>query len=834
MALLQQTKLTRNEWNSIEKPIHNKRERDILDIINLGYMNPDIQMKNIKCMRTYMKLDTKYDKMIYDILLKDKLKDLDKNDILGISKYCKKVIEKHTVKKLKLTKSDMIRFDNSVSKFELDNLTILEYECLKIMKQIYKIKKKDNKKYQNHKKFGVCVFNLNTIICNARSEMNIFLFEIIRDWNENNIEKLNYDSILENISFFLRNNNNKELSESISLYPHQKKIYEIFKNNLGVPKFIWYCAPTSSGKTLTPLGLTNQYKVIFMCASKHIGINLAKSAYQLGKKIGFAFGCDDVSDIRLNYNAISKYEIMKNGKKKPDHTDGTNVELIVCDLKSYEIAMLYMKAFHRLQDIILFWDEPTIGLDVESHYLHSIIETNWKTNVIPNVIFSCATLPKIDEIQNVIHSFKNKHSNCVFDYVTAHDITNNVILFDINYDIIMPHNQFPQYDNLIAFIDYQGKKYYKFYDFEECCKFIWWIKNNKKYSSYYTSTQQICKIEHIDNLYLKDIYINVLKNIKSQNTWTNIYNEYNSYSKNEDPINKTKKRIGIDITTSDAHNLTHGPTLFLSNNISKLSDFFVLKSGIDISIINSIIKNINENNELQEVICKKERDYNDKIEKFKDNENVMMNMRFPKDVLDLHNEIENLRSKIKLLSLSPEFIPNTRDHYNKWCTASGVTYEESNAFSGHVSDDFISKIVSLTLIHPYYKILLMMGIGIFTHSEFMRQSEYEKEVSPQEFENEIGAYVEIIKELAENKELYLIVADSDYIYGTNYQFSHSYLGKDLNDITQEKIIQCIGRVGRQDKTNNYTFRFRSQEHIKKLYEIPIKSIETINMNKLFT
>ena len=42
-----------------------------------------------------------------------------------------------------------------------------------------------------------------------------------------------------------------------------------------------------------------------------------------------------MEDIRLNFNAINKFTIMKNGYKKPDHSDGTKVEMMICDLMSF-------------------------------------------------------------------------------------------------------------------------------------------------------------------------------------------------------------------------------------------------------------------------------------------------------------------------------------------------------------------------------------------------------------------------------------------------------------------------------------------------------------------
>ena len=89
-----------------------------------------------------------------------------------------------------------------------------------------------------------------------------------------------------------------------------------------------------------------------------------------------------------------------------------------------------------------------------------------------------------------------------------------------------------------------------------------------------------------------------------------------------------------------------------------------------------------------------------------------------------------------------------------------------------------------------------------------------------------------MKELADNKQLMLIISNSDYIYGTNYQFSHGYLSSDIENITKEKLIQSIGRVGRKEKNKLFTFRFRNNDHIKMLFEHNV-SKEGIKMNSLF-
>ena len=117
-------------------------------------------------------------------------------------------------------------------------------------------------------------------------------------------------------------------------------------------------------------------------------------------------------------------------------------------------------------------------------------------------------------------------------------------------------------------------------------------------------------------------------------------------------------------------------------------------------------------------------------------------------------------------------------------------------------------------VNREWKILLLMGIGVFVQHQ-------NKE------------YMDIMKELAEQQKLYLIIASSDYIYGTNYQFCHGYLSKDLQNMTQEKMIQAFGRVGRSSSQNNYTLRVRDDDLILKLYTKDENKPEVRNMNRLF-
>ena len=169
-----------------------------------------------------------------------------------------------------------------------------------------------------------------------------------------------------------------------------------------------------------------------------------------------------------------------------------------------------------------------------------------------------------------------------------------------------------------------------------------------------------------------------------------------------------------------------------------------------------------------------------------------------------------LKAKIQTIELSSKYIPNSESHIREWSKQK----DTNKSFTSEIDDEIVEKIMYLT-IDKEWKILLLMGIGVFV-------------------KHENKDYMDIMKKLAEEQKLYLIIASSDYIYGTNYQFCHGYLSKDLKNMTQEKMIQAFGRVGRRGAQSDYTLRIRDDELIKKLYTKEENKPEVRNMNRLFT
>jgi hypothetical protein len=769
-----QSKLTKNEWISIEKPVDMK-EKNVLDMIVKGYSNPEYKMHLHHVISDVVKLEhPEKDYYIYVHILKEPVDKL-------IKMFKLSPIETSIPKK-KLNGADTIRIQ-SYRKKQLENI---ENMMLIMIEKFFE-------KKREYYFFNICTLYKKYTI---NKYLAIWIDAFILKYNDS----MNIVTFLENTGKYIENNSIFDY-KPLELYEHQKQIYKAVKDPS--PKLIFYRAPTSSGKTLTPLGLCEEHKVIFICASRHIGINLAKSAVNVGRKVGFAFGCSTTEDVRLHYFSVKTF-ISERGRKRPDHSDGANLELLICDIQSYEIAMLYMLSFFEKSKIILFWDEPTISMNYDEHPLHENILNIWKFNQIEHIILSSATLPNEEDLGQMISKFKTKHDGSVH-YIQTQDENTNITLVDPDGTIIMPHDIFhADYEGFQMFTSKHSYTHSKYLSIAECSEFILYVYRNV----FKSDINNDLTIQKVTNNTIRDLYYKVCQKIKKSD-WEFIISTYKCYRR------FNRFNLGDEITTKYSHTLTYGPTIYLCENLDKWINYFVENSGIHQSVFKELEKNIEFNNDVIEKVLKKKKMVEDRTMKDEQNDNKMKDQRFDPVTKQLIEEIEGLERSFKDIQLNPLYIPNTRPHYDKWANTK-VKYENSNVFTGEVDESFVRKIMNLS-INTNYKILLLMGIGVFNASES---------------ELKLDDYNDIMKELADQKKLVFMIAGSEYINGTNFQFDHGYLADDIININQETIIQAIGRVGRKEKNKAFTFRFRDPSVIKSLF-VKENNKESMNLNKLF-
>jgi hypothetical protein len=720
MDVTTQTKLTRDEWNSIELPVQTE-ELSILHFIQQGFHDPMRKENAMKSMYTYLKLDPNP----------------------GLDLYlCEKfMIPMKTKTVIPLKKADQIRIQ-SVKQIPD---TVYEKVLLSLC---------DRKEY----------FHLEWMIQLNVNKPNPYVMEYVKGM----ISAHPYVPKWTDAVSLLERNPYTSYKDR-ELYVHQKELFTVAKNE--GPKLILYVAPTGTGKTMSPVGLSEKYHIIFVCAAKHVSMALAKMCLSLQKKVAFALGCSSEEDIKLHYSAAVDY--IKNRKTggiaKVDNTNGIKVEIMISDIQSYLYAMNYMLRFQPKEKLLLYWDEPTIAMDVEEHVLHPIIQQMWKENVIPNVVLSSATLPSLDYsllTNSTIYSIHNGESNKTIQLINSSN------------QIILPHHV--SYENLPFMVEHL-KRHTHLLKYVDLGSVITFLMNKKVATVSFTISD------------IKKYYLSFLENMTKEEWQT-------------EQLNRIQVPSTIRMCSEDAWTCSYGPSIYIAEDVQKIATYCLKTAAIPPSLLEELTTHLSYNKSISEKMKYLENDLEDK-NKDSEKEKKMSDNRLSPEVKKIQEELKVLQASIRTITLPNVYIPNKYEHLSRY----GKVDKLSSAFTSDIDLEIIEKVLS-TDIDASWKILLMMGIGVFSASAPPR-------------------YMELVKEQVMKQKVYLILATSDYIYGTNYQFANLYLGKDMN-VTQEKLIQTLGRVGR-GKQVPYTIRFRDDKFANILFT-PQDSPESNIMKRLFS
>ena len=870
---LSQTKLTKAEWQSIEVPVA-ESESAILSLIMAGYDNPAICVNTTTSLLSYMKIDAnrELEFYLYKEYFAKPIQDISVSSTL-LTAWVNAV---RVLKTKQPNKADMIRITNvrnsATSPEHRKNIfefVLIDF-CAGVMglqtqrsREFYlyslvQFRKSSIQRINPHvAEFVDCVVSTANI---ESPEMIRKVFAHSADVIEKNPYLIQY--------------------EDRRLYSHQERLFTIFHGEKRVPKLVLYMAPTGTGKTMSPLGLSQKYRIIFVCVARHVGVALARSAISMGKKVAFAFGCSTASDIRLHYFAAKDYKINKRsgGIGKVDNSVGDKVEIMICDVASYLTAMYYMLAFNDESDLITYWDEPTITMDQESNPLHETIHKNWCDNTISKMVLSCATLPSQSEIQATLMDFQLRFTRYDEDLerevepeihsINSYDCKKTITLLNKEGRCVLPHLMFPQYRHIVRSVEHceQNKTLMRYFNMEEVVRFILYAESRGCLAT--LPEAQFKSISDINMNTLKLYYLSVLKSLPADR-WPEIYSgltstlapyfhtpsvkkiqsvdsarRFGSSSTHSlaatgagagaAPLSRTMSMSsppstsapitsssdGILLTTRDAHTLTDGPTIFIAEDVDKIGKFYIQQSKIPENVYASIMEKIEKNNQIQRQVDILEKELADKMgekgqtaDKMGEKDRSKKADREPmdKETQRLLERIAGVREQIQMVAMNSLYIPNTKQHQDAWLPA-GQPHKR-NAFVPNLDEEDVREIMGLD-VDTQKKLMLIMGIGVFSRDTNQQ-------------------YAETMKRLAYEQRLFLIIASSDYIYGTNYQFCHGFVGKDLVNMTQQKTIQAIGRIGRNNIQQEYTVRFRDDAILEQLFRPVEVNLEAVVMSRLF-
>jgi len=246
--------------------------------------------------------------------------------------------------------------------------------------------------------------------------------------------------------------------------------------------------------------------------------------------------------------------------------------------------------------------------------------------------------------------------------------------------------------------------------------------------------------------------------IHSDITFTSLNTSINPDSQLPGVTQQSLGNCAIYVTTKDAYTLTDGPTIFLANDVEKIGKFCIQQSNIPTLVMEEIMKKIEFNNSLNERIDELERELEYLTEKGNSTTSLMnkdghklkkenRESSFEKiggeggrggegnKLAQLKDQIVSLKNMIRSVSLNDTFVPNTIYHLKKWAEEMNA----KNAFTSRIEEETVNEIMLLHGIEDSWKVLLMMGIGVFT-KELDRKEEKKKE-----------RYTEIMKRLISPK-----------------------------------------------------------------------------------
>jgi hypothetical protein len=799
----EQSKLTRREWEGLEVPLP-PAEVAVLKMITSGWHDTTVCTNPRNSLLTVTKLGSlaaPHDFIFTRFLLENVYELKSKYEFIRIPEQFKENTKNTNKSSKKQNKKNEAAKLSSADSIRLANI---DYESLKKNTQIWEyailsyIRKLCESLSGAKRERVVAYYTLSRALEAVVENTNPYIVELARGVLKYCAECISLDAMVEHIESASELNPELQTFANRVLYKHQKDLVDALK--IQGPKLILYQAPTGTGKTLSPLAVGEGYKTIFVCASKHVGMQLARACISIQKRIAVAFGCQDPGDIRLHYYAVSECIRKKRsgGIGKVDHSQGQKADIIISDATSYLSAMRYMLSWNDKDKMLVYWDEPTIAMDKASDPLHDIVRRSWSENVIPNIVLSSATLPPASDLPSFIEKtqakFHIRTENIV--NISNYECARTVPIVAKSGYVAMPHTTAKTKEELARMVEQCQTRSTLLRHIDLGCAARFVLQGIKQKGAN-PITDYFTTIDEVSPELVKRAYLNMVYELCSLPiTLDDIAS-----------LSKENKRYsgGVDIATRDAVTITHGPALYLATDTEKVAKYIIKNANPSSAIIDTLQERVFSNSAVIQQIQQLEKDLDDRRGKHEDN---VDDEKESAHAGAITSKLEKMRARLSDLKLPDVEVPNTDSHQRRF-----HDQVSADAFTGKVPPHHLMEVLQLDVAN-WKKMLLMMGIGVFGE--------------------ECVPYKELMSRMASERELFCVIAGTDYVYGTNYQFCHGYIGKDLKDIPIEKMYQALGRVGRGRQAGQYSWRLRDDALARKIFLPDDKLSEARRMDRLMS
>ena len=794
-------KLNANKWSLIEKPLtESERKRNNI-ILNLGEVSTTSKLGEINFSSLvtigeyyYLKIRTQLTDCIKlpPIIEKQKKQAKTSKKIQMILDNCKESVEKK-FDKLKVAIKD--HPENKIYSDLMLNCTYIEFRIILLMKIIesatsqYKEiqekeeillgskkiinilknilkKQKESDDYQYfHKLCSVenyeiklceqLIIDLDFKITNLSNYCGIKLYDIA-----NRRPKLIYDTVYD------------ETIPDIKLKPYDSQIElaTCVKDNISNGFMIFYKTLPGLGKTSMILSIctfikksNHKLKVIFCCSDilESVRVQVLRTMYNFNIRFGIA----NASNSKDEYKITNSWNCQEDSDR----------ELIVADYKSTYLMLKEREKEQKLEsensklvkksDYIVFFDEPTVLTDktentVTLEYLSRIFYYTPK-----HLILSSATLPLLNELNNITEHYKNKNPDGLIKEIISNKTLIGCVIKDYKSNIIVPHtycNNPLELKELILKIR-MFPLLGKFYTLP-------FLMNLNEFCKEYNIHINLDDIESFDQESILENIILLLERICNFDNPDDFekFKKINIIDIREDVFDNSKLDDKYNIVVHDKIITSHAYKYIGSCLIATNDPFNYVKNNLFPIVEKLKIKlNIKSIHKEYENYLKEKKKYKDEID------NIYSKFTSQDKIDDQLNKLKEPKFNFnKSLEINTEEHLKTFSKYVKTYDSSMLkTYinQEDIDVTGYAIDDNL-------------KFLLYMGIGIYT-----------KDIDVD--------YSTKVLEMLNDGQLAFIIADETFCYGANYPLLNVIITDEIgDDHSINTILQLIGRTSRIGKS----------------------------------
>ena len=261
-------------------------------------------------------------------------------------------------------------------------------------------------------------------------------------------------------------------------------------------------------------------------------------------------------------------------------------------------------------------------------------------------------------------------------------------------------------------------------------------------------------------------------------------------------------------TQKDARVFEAGPCLYMTSNTAVVCRYCLESACIPPQMLSSLRANLAHNQKILAEVAVKTKLMEDKNKADEKKEKKMAEGRDKPEVKLLKEEIKRLTAALKPVNLPECYIPNTEAHKRRFGNTAG--------FCSNIDADAAATVLAIEGLPDNYSILFLMGIGVMSHAH--------------------PEYLALVKSMLDENKLFMVVADQDFLWGTNFDFRYMIVAADLcangvHKLTPDMLQQMLGRVGRNGQ--NATVYSRIPNIGQLLFCPPAVKAEQTKLNQLF-